>query len=85
MQLPALYLYFERGVRYVDFYSELLTFLLRDPRNVFSELRQRFDDIVSGRAGAGAVFSDPRFGDVTWRSCRIWPVWFPVPSKMWMA
>ena len=64
MQLPALYLYFEHGIRYVDFYSALLSFLLQDPNGVFSELRQRFDDIIDRHAGA--VFSDPRFGDVTW-------------------
>ncbi len=64
LQLPALYLYFERGVRYVDFYSALLDFLLEDPGGVFSELRRRFDDIIERHAAA--VFSDSRFGDVAW-------------------
>ena len=64
LQLPALYLYFERGVRYVDFYDALLDFLLRDPNGVFSELRRRFDDILDRHAAA--VFSDPRFGLVAW-------------------
>lgn len=64
LQLPALYLYFERGVRYVDFYSDLLAFLLRDPDGVFSELQRQFDGIIEGKSGA--VMSDPRFGDVTW-------------------
>ncbi len=62
--MPALYLYFERGVRYVDFYSDLLAFLLRDPDGVFSELQRQFDGIIEGKSGA--VMSDPRFGDVTW-------------------
>ena len=64
MQLPALYLYFEHGIRYVDFYSALLSFLLQDPHGVFSELKQRFDDLIDRHASA--VFSDARFGDVTW-------------------
>ncbi|MBQ6119956.1 MAG: radical SAM protein [Clostridia bacterium] len=64
LQLPALYLYFEHGVRYVDFYSALLDFLLEDPEGVFCQLRRQFDGIVKGQAGA--VMSDPRFGDVTW-------------------
>ena len=64
MQLPALYLYFEQGVRYVDFYDALLGFLLEDKNGVFWALRQKLDDLVEKHDAA--VFFDSRFGDVAW-------------------
>ena len=64
MQLPALYLYFSCGVRYVDFYEALLSFLLARGEGVFPALRRRLDDLTEKHASA--VFSDPRFGDVAW-------------------
>ena len=64
LQMFALYLYFEKGVRYTDFYSSLLEWLLRDEGKVFPDIRARLDEIVERQASA--VFFDPRFGDVAW-------------------
>ena len=64
LQMFALYLYFEKGVRYVDFYGSLLEWLLRDEGKVFPDIRARLDEIVARQASA--VFFDPRFGDVAW-------------------
>ncbi|MBQ7639226.1 MAG: radical SAM protein [Clostridia bacterium] len=64
MQLPALYLYFEKGVRYIDFYSDLLRFLLSKGDSVFNRIKQQLDDMLG--KGAGAVIIDGRFGNVSW-------------------
>ncbi len=64
MQLPALYLYFEKGVRYADFYGALLSEELAVPGGVFGMLLQRLDDLIEKHAAA--VFFDDRFGNVAW-------------------
>ena len=64
LQLPALYLYYEKGIRYTDFYESLLEWLLRDEGGVFREIETRLDDILNGTGSA--VFFDERFGDVAW-------------------
>lgn len=64
LQLPALYLYFEHGVPYVEFFEGLLQFLLQDPDNVFSMIRRQLEDLIANHAAA--VFFDSRFGNVAW-------------------
>ena len=64
MQLPALYLYFEKGVKYVDFYEDLLAFLLQKENGVFNRIRRQLEAMLS--SGARAVISDDRFGKVSW-------------------
>ena len=62
--MVALYLYFEKGVRYVDFYRALLHQLLSDENSVFSEISRRLDDLIN-RNKAAVVFDD-RFGNLAW-------------------
>ncbi len=64
MQLPALYLYFEKGVKYVDFYKALLSHFLAKGNSVFNRITAQLDGIVAG--AAGAVVTDDRFGHVSW-------------------
>ena len=64
MQLPALYLYFEKGVKYIDFYGALLSFLLQKPNGVFPRIRRQLEDMLT--RGSGAVIFDDRFGKVSW-------------------
>lgn len=64
LQMVALYLYYEKGVRYSDFYPALLDYLLQDETGVFYEIRERLDGIMSRHASA--VFFDDRFGNVAW-------------------
>lgn len=64
LQLPALYLYYEQGLRYADFYEALLVWLLRDENGVFREIETRLDEILESRGSA--VFFDERFGNVAW-------------------
>jgi hypothetical protein len=60
----ALYLYYEKGVLYSDFYLALLDYLLQDETGVFHEIAARLDDIINRHASA--VFFDDRFGDIAW-------------------
>ncbi|MCH5197586.1 MAG: radical SAM protein [Oscillospiraceae bacterium] len=64
MQLPALYLFFEKGIKYVDFYSRLLSSLLSKENSVFNRIKKQLDDMLEN--GAGAVVFDERFGKVSW-------------------
>jgi len=64
LQLPALYLYFEKGIKYTDFYSDLLSYLLSKGDNVFNRIKKQLDDMLD--CGAGAVVFDERFGKVSW-------------------
>lgn len=67
LQCFALYLYREKGIRYVDFYSDLLKYLLEKDNGaapVFRLIRERLAGIVNGEASA--ICFDDRFGDVAW-------------------
>ena len=64
LQLPALYLYFEKGVRYIDFYGALLTYFLNKGDSVFNRIESQLEGILSGTGCA--VVSDGRFGKVSW-------------------
>ena len=64
MQLPALYLYFEQGLKYVDFYNDLLAFYLRRGDSVFNRIDTQLQEMLSGTGRA--VISDERFGKVSW-------------------
>ncbi len=64
LQLAALYLYFEKGVKYVDFYGALLAYLLGKGNSVFNRIEAQFEGMLT--RGEGAVIYDPRFGKVSW-------------------
>ncbi len=64
MQLPALYLFFEQGVKYTDFYNALLSFFLAKGNSVFNRIEAQLDAMLSG-AGAPVILDD-RFGKVSW-------------------
>lgn len=64
LQLAALYLYFENGVKYVDFYGALLTYLLGKGNSVFNRIEAQLEGMLT--RGEGAVIYDPRFGAVSW-------------------
>ncbi len=64
LQLPALYLYFEQGVKYTDFYGALLEYFLSKGNSVFNRIEQQLNAMLSGTSGA--VIYDDRFGTVSW-------------------
>ena len=64
LQLPALYLYFEKGVKYVDFYGALLDHFMAKGNSVFNRIASQLDAVTRGEGGA--VISDGRFGKVSW-------------------
>ena len=64
MQLPALYLYFEKGIKYIDFYQALLDFLIKKENGVFRRIAHQLDGMLN--RGEGAVIYDERFGTVSW-------------------
>lgn len=67
LQLPALYLFHECGVKYTDFYSSLLEWVLHDGADsapVFTEISKRIDGILA--RGEPALFIDEKFGNISW-------------------
>ncbi len=64
LQLPALYLYFEQGVKYVDFYGELLRYYMAKGDSVFNRIERQLAGMLTG--DSGAVILDGRFGKVSW-------------------
>ncbi len=68
LQCFAIYLYFERGVRYTDFYEALLEWAKDNPGTVagkaFVWLGKKYDDILTGYGES--TFYDEKFGDLTW-------------------
>lgn len=66
MQLVAIYLHHEKGVKYSEFYSGLLDFILKKdgPFAVFDVIRQKTDEVIENH-GSVVVF-DEMFGDVAW-------------------
>lgn len=70
LMLFALYLYYEKGVEYSEFYQKLINHLLSSEDTVASKvyglLEERFSLVTQGKAGI--VWEDRRFGDVGWPS-----------------
>ncbi len=66
MQLVAIYLHHEKGVKYSEFYSGLLDFILKKDGSfaVFDVIRQKTDEVIENH-GSVVVF-DEMFGDVAW-------------------
>ena len=68
LMMFALYLHHEKGLRYSDFYKELIAHILSSPESVagkvFNNLSQRFRQVANGEGGL--VWTDERFGNVGW-------------------
>lgn len=70
LMLFALYLHYEKGIKYSDFYKAFIDFMFSKPESVggrvFIKLKERFCEVAEGKAGL--VWEDRRFGDVGWPS-----------------
>jgi radical SAM superfamily enzyme YgiQ (UPF0313 family) len=68
LQCFAIYLYYERGIRYTDFYEALLKWAQNNPETVagkaFGWLGKKYDDILEGHGTL--TYYDKKFGDLTW-------------------
>lgn len=66
MQLVAIYLHNEQGVKYSEFYSGLLDFILKkeEPFAVFDDIMKKIDGVIENH-GPVVIF-DEMFGDVAW-------------------
>lgn len=66
LQLVALYLRHEKNVKYSDFYSDLLEYLLTDEKTgeAFKTIKAQTDDVINKNESV-CVFDD-MFGDVAW-------------------
>lgn len=68
LQCFAIYLYYERGIRYTDFYEAVLAWARNNADTVagraFSWLGKKYDDILTGHGES--TYYDERFGDLTW-------------------
>ena len=68
LMLPALYLHYEKNIKYSDFYKQLVKYALSNPNTVagkiFSMLKKRFEQVSKGNGSL--VFEDIRFGKVGW-------------------
>lgn len=65
LQYVGLYLHYENGIRYSDFYSDLLKFLLEEAENgVFREIKEKISNIIE--LNDEAVVFDETFGDTAW-------------------
>lgn len=66
LQLIAIYLYNECDVKYSDFYSDLLEFMLRkdNPLSVFRIIKNKTDEVIE--KNASIVVYDDMFGNVAW-------------------
>lgn len=68
LQCFAIYLYHERGIRYTDFYEDLLKWAEENPETVAGKatgwLSGKYDDILAGHGTL--TYYDEKFGDLTW-------------------
>ena len=68
--LFAIYLHYDKGIEYSDFYNSFIKFMLCNTETVggrvYTKLKERFDAVTEGNAGL--VWEDRRFGDVGWPS-----------------
>ena len=67
LQIAALYIYHQKGIKYKDFYSSLAEYLLSlggAASNALKKIKKRLDDIIE--KNSAVVFFDDRFGNVAW-------------------
>lgn len=68
LQCFAIYLYYERGIRYTDFYEDLLKWAEENPETVAGKatgwLSGKYDNILAGHGTL--TYYDEKFGDLTW-------------------
>ncbi|MBQ2902891.1 MAG: radical SAM protein [Clostridia bacterium] len=65
LQYVAIYLHFENGIPYSEFYGNLLSFLLNEAESdVFRDIRNRISSVIE--CNAEAVVYDETFGDAAW-------------------
>ena len=68
LQCFAIYLYYERGIRYTDFYEALLKWAENNVSTVTGKaigwLGKKYDDILEGYGTL--TYYDKKFGDLTW-------------------
>ena len=70
LMMFALYLHYEKGLAFSDFYEAVIEQMLSDETTVggtvYKKLKERFEAVSQGKAGL--VWEDRRFGDVGWPS-----------------
>lgn len=68
LMMFALYLHYEKGVGYSEFYTSLINYLESNPDSiggkVLAEIKERFSEVSNGNACP--VFVDEKFGKVGW-------------------
>ncbi len=66
LQLIALYVHYEKGVKYSDFYSDLLSHLLNEENvgEAFIRVKKQTDDVIE--KNESVVVFDDMFGDIAW-------------------
>lgn len=66
LQLVALYLYYEQNVRYSDFYSRVLDFMLKEARktDIFKTIKHKTQNVIKNNDSV--VVFDEMFGDIAW-------------------
>lgn len=65
LQYISLYLHYEKGIRYSDFYSELLRFLTETNKStVFETIKEKVSEIIEN-SGEAVIF-DELFGNIAW-------------------
>ena len=68
LQCFAIYLYYEQGERYMDFYERLIEYAKRNPGTVvggiYAWLYGKYAEILRG--GGSLTWAEPAFGELTW-------------------
>ena len=68
LQCFAIYLYFEQGLRYMDFYERLIGYAKHAPETVIGRiycwLYGKYAEILNG--GGSLTWAEPAFGGLTW-------------------
>jgi len=63
LQFAALYLYHEKQMKYTDFYTSLLHYLLEN-NTIFQQIKLLFENVI--KKHEGAVMFDDAFGNIAW-------------------
>lgn len=68
LQCYAIYLYYEKGLAYTDFYEQLIIFAQTHPKTVCGRiyiwLQKKYREILQG--GGSVTWQDPVFGEINW-------------------
>lgn len=68
LMLFAIYLHYEKGISYSDFYKSFIDYVLNSGENlcsnIFNEILSRFKEVSQGKSTL--VWEDRRFGNVGW-------------------